>query len=138
MLRSVIVLLVTLVVLNLLQPWLRRMGLGRLPGDLPEALRLVPGVEVARIGSSRWAVSARGFNSRFANKLLVLVDGRSVYSPMFSGVLWEAERVPLDNIERIEVLKGPQGALYGRNAIGGAINDLSGVSQGFAPRGAPS
>lgn len=90
--------------------------------SLPEALRLVPGVEVARIGSSRWAVSARGFNSRFANKLLVLVDGRSVYSPLFSGVFWEAEDVLLEDIERIEVIRGSGAALWGANAVNGIIN----------------
>ena len=90
--------------------------------SLPEVLRLVPGLEVARIGSSRWAVSARGFNSRFANKLQVLMDGRSVYSPLFSGVFWEAEDVLLDDIERIEVIRGPGAALWGANAVNGVIN----------------
>ena len=69
--------------------------------SVPEALRLAPGVEVARIANNRWAVSVRGFNGRFANKLLVAKDGRSIYSPLFSGVLWEAEDVILGDIERI-------------------------------------
>lgn len=90
--------------------------------NLPEALRLVPGLEVARIGSSRWAVTARGFNSRFANKLLVLIDGRSVYSPLFSGVFWEAEDVLLEDIERVEVIRGSGAALWGANAVNGIIN----------------
>jgi iron complex outermembrane receptor protein len=90
--------------------------------SVPEALRLVPGVEVARIGSGRWAVTARGFNSRFANKLLVLIDGRSVYSPLFSGVFWEAEDVLLDDVERIEVIRGSGAALWGANAVNGIIN----------------
>lgn len=90
--------------------------------SLPEVLRLVPGLDVARIGSSRWAVSARGFNSRFANKLLVLIDGRSVYSPLFSGVFWEAEDVLLEDIDRIEVIRGPGAALWGANAVNGIIN----------------
>ena len=90
--------------------------------SLPEVLRLVPGLDVARIGSSRWAVSARGFNSRFANKLLVLIDGRSVYSPLFSGVFWEAEDVLLEDIERIEVIRGSGAALWGANAVNGIIN----------------
>lgn len=90
--------------------------------SLPEALRLVPGLEVARIGSSRWAVTARGFNSRFANKLLVLIDGRSVYSPLFSGVFWEAEDVLLEDIDRVEVIRGSGAALWGANAVNGIIN----------------
>lgn len=90
--------------------------------SLPEVLRLVPGLDVARIGSSRWAVSARGFNSRFANKLLVLIDGRSVYSPLFSGVFWEAEDVLLEDIERIEVIRGSGAALWGANAVNGILN----------------
>ena len=93
--------------------------------NLPEALRLVPGMDVAQLSASRWAVSTRGFNGRYANKLLVLVDGRSVYSPMFSGVLWEAERVPLDTIERIEVLHGPAGSVWGSNAVNGVINIIT-------------
>lgn len=93
--------------------------------NLPEALRLVPGMDVAQLSGSRWAVSTRGFNGRYANKLLVLVDGRSVYSPMFSGVLWEAERVPLDTIERIEVLHGPAGSVWGSNAVNGVINIIT-------------
>ena len=93
--------------------------------NLPEALRLVPGVDVAQLSASRWAVSTRGFTGRYANKLLVLVDGRSVYSPMLSGVLWEAERVPLDSIERIEVLHGPAGSIWGSNAVNGVINIIT-------------
>ncbi len=93
--------------------------------SLPEALRLVPGMDVAQLSASRWGVSTRGFTGRYANKLLVLVDGRSVYSPMFSGVLWEAERVPLDNIERIEVLHGPAGSIWGSNAVNGVINIIT-------------
>jgi len=90
--------------------------------SVPEALRMVPGLEVARIGSSRWAVSARGFNSRFANKLLVLIDGRSVYSPLFSGTFWEAEDVLLEDVDRIEVIRGSGAALWGANAVNGIIN----------------
>ncbi len=93
--------------------------------NLPEALRLVPGVDVAQLSGSRWAVSTRGFTGRYANKLLVLVDGRSIYSPMFSGVLWEAERVPLDSIDRIEVLHGPAGSIWGSNAVNGVINIIT-------------
>jgi iron complex outermembrane receptor protein len=92
---------------------------------LPEALRMAPGVEVARIANNRWAVSIRGFNGRFANKLLVLKDGRSVYSPLFSGVLWEAEDTTLRDIERIEVVRGPGAAMWGANAVNGVINIIS-------------
>ncbi len=92
---------------------------------IPEALRLAPGVEVARMANNRWAVSVRGFNGRFANKLLVLKDGRSVYSPLFSGVLWEAEDVILSDIERIEVIRGPGAAMWGSNAVNGVINIIT-------------
>jgi iron complex outermembrane receptor protein len=92
---------------------------------IPEALRLAPGVDVARIGNNRWAVSVRGFNGRFANKLLVLKDGRSVYSPLFSGVIWEAEDAILGDIERIEVIRGPGAAMWGSNAVNGVINIIS-------------
>ena len=92
---------------------------------IPEALRLAPGVEVARIANNRWAVSIRGFNGRFAQKLLVLKDGRSVYSPLFSGVLWEAEDTILSDIERIEVIRGPSAAMWGTNAVNGVINIIT-------------
>lgn len=93
--------------------------------SIPDALRLVPGLQVAQIGNSRWAVSARGFNGRFANKLLVLVDGRSIYTPLFSGVLWEREDIVLENIERIEVIRGPGAAMWGANAVNGVINIIT-------------
>lgn len=97
---------------------LRRSGVT----SIPEALRLVPGMDVARIDASRWAVSARGFNGRFAQKLLVLIDGRSVYAPLFSGVYWEVQDVLLEDVERIEVIRGPGAALWGANAVNGVIN----------------
>ena len=93
--------------------------------SLPELLRLVPGVNVARLDSNRWAVSIRGFNGQFANKILVLVDGRSVYTPLFSGTLWDTLDVPLENIERIEVIRGPGAALWGANAVNGVINIIT-------------
>ena len=93
--------------------------------SIPEALRMVPGLDVAKVGGSHWAVSARGFNGRFANKLLVLVDGRSVYSPLFSGVFWEAEDVMLEDLDRIEVIRGPGAALWGANAVNGVINIIT-------------
>jgi iron complex outermembrane recepter protein len=93
--------------------------------NLPDALRLVPGVQVARIQSGQWAVTSRGFNSRTANKLLVLVDGRSVYSPFFSGVLWDAQDHMVEDIDRIEVVRGPGAALWGSNAVNGIINVIT-------------
>lgn len=93
--------------------------------SIPEALRMVPGMEVARIDASKWAVSTRGFNDVFANKLLVLIDGRSVYSPLFSGVFWDTQEVPFEDVERIEVIRGPGATLWGANAVNGIINVLS-------------
>ena len=93
--------------------------------SIPEALRLAPGVSVARLANNRWAVSIRGFNSRFSNKLLVLMDGRSMYSQLFSGVLWEVEDTLLEDIERIEVIRGPGAAMWGANAVNGVINIIT-------------
>lgn len=93
--------------------------------SVPEALRLVPGVQVARIDANKWAVTIRGFNGRTANKLLVLVDGRTIYDPLFAGVFWEARDVPIAEIERIEVIRGPGGTLWGSNAVNGVINIIT-------------
>ncbi len=93
--------------------------------NLPEALRLAPGVQVSALGNNKWAVSIRGFADRFANKLLVLVDGRSVYTPLFSGVLWETLDVPLETIARIEVIRGPGASIWGANAVNGVINIIT-------------
>ena len=93
--------------------------------SVPEALRLVPGVQVARVDANKWAVSIRGFNGRSANKLLVLVDGRSIYDPLFSGVLWESRDVVLEDVDRIEVIRGPGGTLWGANAVNGVINIIT-------------
>ncbi len=93
--------------------------------NIPEALRLAPGVQVSAIGNNKWAVSIRGQADRFSNKLLVLVDGRSVYSPLFSGVLWEALDIPLENIARIEVIRGPGASIWGANAVNGVINIIT-------------
>ena len=93
--------------------------------SVPEALRLVPGVQVARIDANKWAVGIRGFNSRTSNKLLVLVDGRSIYDPLFSGVLWESRDIMPESIERIEVIRGPGGTLWGANAVNGVINIIT-------------
>lgn len=92
---------------------------------LPDVLRMVPGIEVAQIDNGRYAVSARGFNGRFSNKLQVLVDGRSIYSTYFSGVMWEHDPVPLDDIERVEVIRGPGAAMWGANAVNGVINIIT-------------
>jgi iron complex outermembrane receptor protein len=93
---------------------------------LPEVLRLAPNLEVARLNAYNWAVTARGFNSPEAdNKLLVLVDGRSVYTPLADTVDWQAFDVPLDNIERIEVVSGPGSSLWGANAVNGVINIIT-------------
>jgi iron complex outermembrane receptor protein len=92
---------------------------------IADALRMVPGVQVARIDSNKWAVSARGFNGRFANKLLVLMDGRSLYTPFFIGVYWEVQDTPLEDIDRIEVIRGPGAALWGANAVNGVINIIT-------------
>ena len=93
--------------------------------NIPDALRNVPGLHVARIDATRWAVSARGFNGRFANKLLVLMDGRQLYSPIYSGVFWDEQRVPFDLIERIEVIRGPGATIWGANAVNGVINIIT-------------
>jgi iron complex outermembrane receptor protein len=90
-----------------------------------EALRLVPGVQVARVDASRYAISIRGFNHRYSNKLLVLIDGRSVYVPLFAGVYWEMNDIPLDDLDRIEVVRGPGGSLWGANAVNGVINIIT-------------
>ncbi|MEX2150420.1 MAG: TonB-dependent receptor [Steroidobacteraceae bacterium] len=93
--------------------------------SIPEALRLAPGVEVARRSAHQWSISIRGFNSNLSNKLLVLIDGRSVYSPLFAGVFWDAQDTLLEDIERIEVIAGPGGTLWGANAVNGVINIIT-------------
>jgi len=92
---------------------------------VPELLRYVPGLHVARVNAHDWAITSRGFNGQFANKLLVLIDGRSVYSPVFSGVFWEAQDLPLNDITRIEVIRGPGATIYGANAVNGVINIIT-------------
>jgi len=93
--------------------------------EVPELLRMVPGVHVAKIDASKWAVSIRGFNERFSSKLLVLLDGRIAYTPLFSGVYWDVHDVILEDIERIEVIRGPGAALWGSNAVNGVINIIT-------------
>ena len=93
--------------------------------SIPEALRLVPGLHVARIDSRRWAITSRGFNGEFANKLLVLIDGRTVYTPVHGGVNWDVQDVFLPDIQRIEVIRGPGAAQWGANAVNGVINVIT-------------
>jgi iron complex outermembrane receptor protein len=93
--------------------------------SLPEALRLVPGVHVARIDTVRWAVGVRGFANQFSQSLLVLVDGRNVYTPTFAGVYWALQDLLLEDIERIEVIRGPGGTIWGTNAVNGVINVIT-------------
>src|SRR5881628_3028187 len=100
---------------------LRRSGVT----SIPEGLRLVPGLEVARVDAHNWAISGRGFNDLFANKLLVLMDGRSVYTPLFSGAYWDVQDTLLEDIDRIEVIRGPGSTLWGANAVNGVINIIT-------------
>ena len=93
--------------------------------SIPEALRYIPGVEVARSNSRNYAITARGFNGTIANKLLVLIDGRSVYTPLYSGVFWDAQDAFLEDIEQIEVIRGPGATVWGANAVNGVINVIS-------------
>jgi iron complex outermembrane recepter protein len=93
--------------------------------NVPDLLRMVPGLQVAQINAGTWAITARGFNGQYSNKLLVLVDGRTVYSPIFSGVYWDAQMVPLETVERIEVIRGPGAAVWGANAVNGVINIIT-------------
>jgi iron complex outermembrane receptor protein len=93
--------------------------------SIPEALRLAPGVDVAQINASGWAVSVRGFNSALANKLLVLIDGRESYDQLFSGVYWDVQDAALEDIDRIEVVRGPGASLWGANAVNGVINIIT-------------
>ncbi|GAG97950.1 unnamed protein product, partial [marine sediment metagenome] len=100
---------------------IRRSGLR----SIPEVLRLAPGVQVSRIRADQWAISIRGFNSRFSDKLLVQIDGRTIYNTVFSGVLWEVQDYPLADIERIEIIRGSGTSLWGGNAVNGIINIIT-------------
>lgn len=90
--------------------------------NIPDLLRMVPGMEVSQINANAWAVSARGFNDQFSNKLLVLIDGRAVYTVLLGGVNWDTQNVPLEDIDRIEVIRGPGATVWGANAVNGVIN----------------
>src|SRR5206468_3392093 len=100
---------------------LRRAGIT----TLPDALRLVTGMAVAHFDAHTWAISARGFNITTANKMAVFIDGRSVYTPLFSGVFWDVQDYALADLDRIEVIRGPAGTLWGANAVNGVINIIS-------------
>jgi iron complex outermembrane receptor protein len=100
---------------------MQRSGLG----SIPEMLRLVPGMDVAQTGSVQWDISARGFNGPYADKLLVLQDGRSLYSPIFAGTYWDTVLYPIADLDRIEVIRGPGATLWGANAVNGVINITS-------------
>ena len=93
--------------------------------SVPDALRMVPGLQVARINANKWAISSRGFNNEFADKMLVMIDGRSIYTHHFGGVRWDSHDVMLEDIERIEVIRGPGGTLWGANAVNGIINIIT-------------
>jgi iron complex outermembrane receptor protein len=93
--------------------------------SIPEVLRIVPGLDVARISGNTWAISARGSNGQYANKLLVMIDGRTVYTPLFAGVFWDVQDTLLDDVDRIEVIRGPGGTLWGANAVNGIINIIT-------------
>lgn len=93
--------------------------------SIPEALRLAPGIQVSQVGSNKWAISARGFNDQLSNKLLVLIDGRTVYTPLFSGVNWDVQDTFIEDIDRIEIIRGPGATLWGANAVNGVINIIT-------------
>ncbi|HJV93501.1 MAG TPA: TonB-dependent receptor plug domain-containing protein, partial [Azonexus sp.] len=93
--------------------------------SLPEALRLAPNLHVAQVNANNYVISARGFSGTSANKMLVLIDGRSVYTPLFSGVFWDVQNVMLEDVDRIEVIRGPGGTLWGTNAVNGVINVIT-------------
>ncbi|HEV1283838.1 MAG TPA: TonB-dependent receptor plug domain-containing protein, partial [Bryobacteraceae bacterium] len=92
---------------------------------LPELLRLAPGVQVSRLSSGGWAIGIRGFNDEYSNKLLVLVDGRSAYNEFYGTVFWDTLNIAIDDIERIEVIRGPGAAMWGTNAVNGVINIIT-------------
>lgn len=93
--------------------------------SIPELLRMVPGLSVAQASAHQWTITSRGFGGQYSNKLLVLMDGRSVYTPLFSGVFWDAQDTLLEDIERIEVIRGPGATLWGANAVNGVINIIT-------------
>src|SRR5580700_1213870 len=93
--------------------------------SIPEALRLAPGVEVARIDSNTWSIGVRGFASALSRDVLVLIDGRTVYTPLYAGVYWQVQDTVLEDVERIEVIRGPGGTIWGANAVNAVINIIT-------------
>src|SRR6202021_2766352 len=93
--------------------------------NIPDLLRMVPGVDVAQINANTWAISVRGLNGRFSNEVLVMLDGRNVYTPTFGGAFWDVLDLPLEDIERIEVIRGPGATIWGANAVNGVINIIT-------------
>src|SRR5258708_21715738 len=93
--------------------------------SIPDLLRMVPGIDVEQIDANAWAIGIRGFNSRYSNKVLVLIDGRTVYTPSFSGVFWDHLDMPLEDIDRIEVIRGPGATVWGANAVNGVISIIT-------------
>jgi iron complex outermembrane recepter protein len=100
---------------------IRRSGMS----NLAELLRTVPGLDVAEIDANKWAITSRGFNERFADKMLVLLDGRTLYTPLTSGVNWDVQETMLEDVERIEVIRGPGATLWGANAVNGVVNVIT-------------
>ncbi len=100
---------------------IRRLGVR----TLPDLLRLIPGVNVAQIDSSEWAVGIRGFQGKLSKSVLVLIDGRSVYTPLFAGVYWDAQDVLMEDIDRVEIIRGPGGTIWGSNSVNGVINIIT-------------
>src|SRR6266478_3982127 len=93
--------------------------------SIPEALRLASNLEVAQVDAHAWAISARGFNNTTSNKLLVLMDGRTLYTPLYAGVFWDVQDTLLEDVDRIEVISGPSATLWGANAVNGVINIIT-------------
>jgi len=105
--------------------------------SIPEALRYIPGVEVARVDSRSYAITARGFNGTVANKLLVLMDGRSVYTPLYSGVFWDVQDAFIEDIDQIEVIRGPGATVWGANAVNRDSSSRAARATSNADSGAP-
>ena len=97
---------------------------------IPDVLRLAPGVEVARIDSNKWSIGIRGFGSRLSRNVLVLIDGRTVYTTLLAGTYWEVQNLLLEDVDRIEVVRGPGGTIWGPNAVNGVINIITENYQG--------
>ena len=93
--------------------------------NIPDVLRIVPGLDVAQINANTWAISARGFNHQFSDKLLVLIDGRTVLTMIYAGVFWDTQAVPLEDTDRIEAIRGPDATMWGPNAVNCMINIIT-------------